>query len=335
MRIAFVQDMLGFSIPLGTTMIASILRKAGHDIDLFVVDNKFEKTLKELEQFKPDIIGFSVISGSHKGYIKIAQVIKQRLNIPILWGGPHVTFFPKIIEEDYVDAVCVGEGEEAALEFANAFDKLNGKIPTNIKNFWVKLDGVIHRNPVRPRIKNLDELPYPARDLYINKYPILKKHGIKHFLAHRGCPHKCTYCFNHSYNKMYREQAGDKKVLFSRTPDSIVDEILWFKNQEIVKEVHFVDDVFTIDKKWTIKFAEIYAKKCGIPFSINARFDHFDEEIVSSLAKANLSLVYAGIEAGNDYIRDTVMEREQSKEEIFTAVNLFKKYGIADSFVNI
>ena len=328
MRIAFVQDMLGFSIPLGTTMIASILRKAGHDIDLFVVDNKFEKTLKELEQFKPDIIGFSVISGSHKGYIKIAQVIKQRLNIPILWGGPHVTFFPKIIEEDYVDAVCVGEGEEAALEFANAFDKLNGKIPTNIKNFWVKLDGVIHRNPIRPRIKNLDDLPYPARDLYINKYPILKKHGIKHFLAHRGCPHKCTYCFNHSYNKMYREQAGDKKVLFSRTPDSIVDEILWFKNQEIVKEVHFVDDVFTIDKKWTIKFAEIYAKKCGIPFSINARFDHFDEEIVSALAKANLSLVYAGIEAGNDYIRDTVMEREQSKEEIFTAVNLFKKYGI-------
>ena len=127
---------------------------------------------------------------------------------------------------------------------------------------------------------------------------------------------------------MYKEQAGDKTALFSRTPDSIVDEILWFKNQEIVKEVHFVDDVFTIDKKWTIKFAEIYAKKCGIPFSINARFDHFDEEIVSSLAKANLSLVYAGIEAGNDYIRDTVMEREQSKEEIFTAVNLFKKYGI-------
>ena len=325
MRIAFVQDILGFSIPLGTTQIAGVLRKNGHEVGLFVVENKFEKTLQELKQYKPDIIGFSVISGSHQGYIKIAQGIKDRLNIPILWGGPHVTFFPKIIEEDYADAVCIGEGDEAILEFANAFDSLGKKIPTNIKNFWVKRDGVIHRNAIRPRIQNLDELTYPARDLYINKFPILKNHGIKHFLAHRGCPHKCTYCFNHSYNKMYREQAGDKKVLFSRSPDSIVDEILWLKNHATVKMVYFVDDVFTIDKKWTINFAEIYAKRCNIPFSINARFDHLDEEIISSLAKAGVCLVYAGVEAGNEYIRNTVMEREQSLEEIFNAGNLLNK----------
>ena len=328
MRIAFVQDILGFSIPLGTTMIAGVLRKNGHEVGLFVVENKLEKTLQELKRYKPDIIGFSVISGSHQGYIKIAQEIKDRLNIPILWGGPHVTFFPKIIEEDYADAVCIGEGEEAAIEFANAFDSLGKKIPTNIKNFWVKRDGVIHRNAVRPRIQNLDELTYPARDLYINKFPILKNHGIKHFLAHRGCPHKCTYCFNHSYNKMYREQAGDKKVLFSRSPDSIVDEILWLKNSATVKMIYFVDDVFTIDKKWALKFAEVYARRCNIPFSVNARFDHLDEEIVSSLAKAGLYLVYAGVEAGNDYIRNTVMEREQSIKEIYYAGNLLKKYGI-------
>jgi radical SAM superfamily enzyme YgiQ (UPF0313 family) len=92
--------------------------------------------------------------------------------------------------------------------------------------------------------------------------------------------------------------------------------------------VHFVDDVFTADKKWTLRFADIYAKRCGIPFSINARFDHFDEEIVSSLAKANLHLVYAGVESGNEHIRNTVMERQQSLEEIYYAGNLFKKYGI-------
>ena len=328
MGIAFVQHILGFSIPLGITMIAGVLRKGGHEVDLFVVENNLKDRLEEIKKFEPDIIGFSVISGSHQGYIKIAQEIKKKLDIPILWGGPHVTFFPKIIENDYADAVCIGEGEEAALEFANAFDKLGKKIPTNIKNFWVKKDGIIHRNPVRPRIQNLDELTYPARDLYIDKFPILKNHGIKHFLAHRGCPHKCTYCFNHSFNKMYREQAGDKKVLYSRSPDSIVDEILWLKEREIVKMVHFVDDVFTIDKKWTLKFAEIYERRCGLPFSINARFDHFDEEIVSSLAKANLKLVYAGVEAGNEYIRNTVMEREQTLQEIYTAGEWFKKYNI-------
>ena len=123
MRIAFVQDILGFSIPLGTTMIAGVLRKCGHEVDLFVVENKLENTLQELQRYKPDIVGFSVITGSHLEYIKIARAIKQRLNIPILWGGPHVTFAPKIIEEDYADVVCIGEGEYAALDFANAFDK--------------------------------------------------------------------------------------------------------------------------------------------------------------------------------------------------------------------
>ena len=123
---------------------------------------------------------------------------------------------------------------------------------------------------------------------------------------------------------MYREQAGDKKVLFSRTPDSIVDEILWLKNNATVKMVYFVDDVFTIDKKWALKFAEVYARRCNIPFSVNARFDHLDEEIVSSLAKAGLYLVYAGVEAGNEYIRNTVMEREQSIKEIYYAGNLLK-----------
>ena len=328
MRIAFVQDKIQFAVQMGTAMIAGNLRHGGHEVDVFVVANDLDKTIRELKQYKPDAVAFSVTTGSHQEYIKIARAIKQRLNILMLWGGPHVTFAPKIIEEDYADVVCIGEGEEAALEFANSFDALGGKIPTDIKNLWVKVDGKIYRNTVRPRIKNLDELPYPARDLFFNKFPIMKNHGMKHFLAHRGCPHKCTYCFNHSYNKMYREQAGDKKVLYSRSPDSIVDEILWLKKNETIKMVQFVDDVFTVDKKWTLDFAKVYEKRCRIPFAINARFDHFDEEIISSLVKAGLCLVYAGVEAGNEYIRNTVMERQQSLEKIYYTGNLFKKYGI-------
>ncbi len=127
---------------------------------------------------------------------------------------------------------------------------------------------------------------------------------------------------------MYLEQAGDKKVLFSRTPDSIVDEILWLKETETIKMVQFVDDVFTLHKKWILDFAKVYEKRCRIPFAINARFDHMDEEIVSSLAKAGLSIVNAGIESGNDYMRNKVMVREQTLESIFLAGSLLKKYGV-------
>ena len=122
MRLAFVQDIIQFSVPLGTTLIAGNLRHGGHEVEIYVVEDNLDKTFKELEHYKPDAVAFSVITGSHLEYIKIARAIKKKFKIPIIWGGPHATFFPKIIEENYADAVCVGEGEDAALDFANGFD---------------------------------------------------------------------------------------------------------------------------------------------------------------------------------------------------------------------
>ena len=328
MRVAFVEDILRFSIPLGITTIAGMLRDGGHDVAAFVVENDLDGTVEKVGAFRPDAIALSVLSGSHLGYMNIARVMKERLDVPIIWGGPHPTFFPEIIEEDFADAVCLGEGEEAALAFANAFDELGGELPTDIPNFWVKRDGEIHRNNVRPRNSHLDDLPYPARDLYYDQFPMLMSHGIKHFMAHRGCPYKCTYCFNHSYNKLYSEEAGDNKVFNSRSPDSIVDEILWLQERVPVKMVAFVDDVFTLHRRWTLDFAEIYGKRCGLPFSINTRFDNVDEEIVSSLATAGLTLVYAGVEGGNEWVRNTLMKRQMTVESMVVAADLYKKYRI-------
>jgi hypothetical protein len=74
--------------------------------------------------------------------------------------------------------------------------------------------------------------------LYYHQFPMLQSHGIKHFMAHRGCPYKCTYCFNHSYNKLYSEQANEKKVFHSRSPDSIVDEVLWLRERVPVNSLY-------------------------------------------------------------------------------------------------
>ena len=73
---------------------------------------------------------------------------------------------------------------------------------------------------------------------------------------------------------------------------------------------------------------KIYGDRCRIPFSINARFDHMDEEIISALARSGLSLVHCGIESGNDYMRNTVMLREQTLDSIYKAAKLLKKYGV-------
>ncbi|MBN2085970.1 MAG: cobalamin-dependent protein [Anaerolineales bacterium] len=328
MRIAFVDAMLRFSIPLGITSVAACLRAGGHEVRLFIADSGLDEALNAIRAYNPDAVAFSVISGSHRRYFEIAAALKRQLGVLTLWGGPHPTFFPEMIELPFVDLVCIGEGEDAAAELADAYDALGGKIPSGIRNFWVKQDGRIQRNPVRPRIRDLDRLPWPARDLYYAQSPVLFGHGIKHFMAHRGCPYACTYCFNHSYNRLYREQAGDARVIHSRSPDSIVAEILFVQSRVPMKMAAFVDDVFTIDRGWILRFAEVYARLCRIPFSINARFDNIDPEITAALAGAGLCLVYAGVEAGNEHIRNGVMKRRMSEQSMAEAAALFRKHGI-------
>ncbi len=330
MRIAFVEDILRFSIPLGITGVAAMLRKGGHDVRVFVVGRDLDATLDRMREWNPDAVAFSVISGSHKGFYAIAQEVKARLGVPTIWGGPHPTFFPEMIDLPWVDAVCQGEGEESLLALADCFD--GDGLPAEIPNMWIKRHGpdgpVVTKNALRPRNRSLDDLPWPARDLYTDQFPILRNHGIKHFLAHRGCPYKCTYCFNDSYNKLYKDQAGDGKVFNSRSPDSIVDEILWTRERVPLKMVAFVDDVFTLHRKWSLEFAEVYARRCRLPFSVNARFDNVDPEIVEALADAGLSLVYAGVEAGDDFIRNSVMQRQMSEESMYQAAALYKKHGV-------
>src|SRR5262245_2598243 len=112
MRVAFVEDTLSFSIPLGITGVAAMLRHGGHESRAFVVGRNVEKTIGDIDGYRPDAVAFSVISGSHKGYYAIAEQMKARLGVPVIWGGPHPTFFPEVVETPYADAACVGEGEE-------------------------------------------------------------------------------------------------------------------------------------------------------------------------------------------------------------------------------
>lgn len=328
MRIAFIDDVLRFSVPLGITGVAAMLRRGGHEVALFLAERDLERTIRRIAAFRPDAVAFSVLSGSHQRYYAIAQRVKERLGVPTLWGGPHPTFFPEMIELPWVDAICVGEGEEAALLLADGFDREGGRLPATAPNFLVKRDGRVHVNRPLPRNRALDALPHPARDLYFDQFPILRSHGIKHFMAHRGCPYRCTYCFNESYNALYRDQAGDRAIYRSRSPEAVVDEVLRVRAQVPLRLVGFVDDVFTLHKRWTLEFAEVYARRCRVPFSINARFDNVDEEIVAALRDAGLHLVYSGVESGDEFIRNRVMLRGMTEERMRASAELYRRHGV-------
>lgn len=113
-------------------------------------------------QSEPDILGYSVMTGSQRYYFDLNQQIRQALNgkpVFTAFGGPHPTFFPDMLEEPGVDGICVGEGEGPIVDLANALG--NGGLKPDIANWWFKIDGEIVKNPVRPL--GQDWAPSPAR----------------------------------------------------------------------------------------------------------------------------------------------------------------------------
>ena len=203
---------------MGPMYISALLKKHGHRCRLIIV-SEHKDYLDEIREYDPDIIAFSTMTGPHKWVLETAEKVKTIVDKPVILGGAHPTFFPEIINDPSVDIVCMGEGEYAALELADKIDK--GEDISGIKNLWIKKEGKIIRNELRPLIRDLDELPFPDRTLY-DDCAILRSVPAMKFLTGRGCPYRCSFCFNHKFNEMYRGLGG---VVRKRGADSLISEI--------------------------------------------------------------------------------------------------------------
>ncbi len=151
--------------PLGIMYLSAQLKKSKHQTDLITTEEDY---LKKIKDWKPDLIAYSVITGSQHDYFKLNNEIKEKFpNILTFMGGPFITFSPETIKKENIDIICIGEGEEAITELANKLEKKQDI--TKIKNLWVKRKGKVYKNPIRPYIKNLDEIDFPDREI-IYKY---------------------------------------------------------------------------------------------------------------------------------------------------------------------
>ncbi len=198
-------------MPLGMGYMSASLKKHGFSTRFFNLKNfKDEQCLNDLAEYQPDVVAYTVISGQQQEYTSFNRRVKQRLkNVKSVFGGPHPTFFPEMVEKEGIDAICVGEGEVAFSEFMIQFREKNA-LPQSIPNFWIKTENGISKSAVLPKNQEMDALPYPDREEFFKANPLVRDYGIKQFMAHKGCPYLCTYCFNESYNEIYSE---DKIVM--------------------------------------------------------------------------------------------------------------------------
>lgn len=306
---------------MGPMYISAILKKHGHDCRM-LIHSEHKEYLRDIIDYDPDLIGFSTMTGPHKWVLCIAQEIKQNINKPILLGGPHPTFFPEIIHEPQVDMICLGEGEFTVLEIAEKIDR--GEDLCSIKNLWIKKNDQVIKNDPRPLIEDLDELPFPDRALYDN-CKILRAVPAMKFLTGRGCPYRCTFCFNHMFNELYR---GLGRIVRKRSANNLINEIKEVAKYYRLKLIRFPDDTFTSNRRWLLEFLEKYKQEIDMPYTGLIHANELNEEVARMLKTSGCLNIYFGVETGNEKLRNQILNKNLSNKQIIEAANLLRKYKL-------
>lgn len=314
MKILFINKPF-FIEPLGLMYLSSTLKKEGYETGLLLTSENLEE---KVLTYRPDIIAYSIMTGDQDFYDKINKNLQDKCDFYSIAGGPHPTFFPEMIEKSSFDAICRGEGENSLKMF------LQNHFSPDTPNFWFNLGNSIIKNPVSSLIDNLDNIPFPDRNIAF-KYENINKGPIKHFIASRGCPFNCSYCFNESYYKIYEGKGN--RVRF-RSVDNLIGEISEVISSSPTKIVYFQDDTFILNRDWVTEFSIKYKEKINLPFHCHTRANLVKEDIVKNLKSAGCYSVHLAAESGNDEIRRKVLNRNMSKKQILDSVNLFKKHDI-------
>jgi len=314
------------NIRLGIANLSTCLKKVGHQTELmdYTWGGTVNDCQKRIEEFRPDIIGFSSNSGEYGFCCSLAAAIKEKCNIPILFGGVHPTVVPEeVINEEYIDIICVGEGEEALVELLNNME--SGSDIHSIRNLWFKSNSRIIKNGPRQLAEDLDLLPFPDRELFHYGRYIEASSGSIDIMSGRGCPYMCSYCINPALHNLH---ANEKKLVRQRSVDNVLEEIVQIKKKYAFSHIDFQDDVFALKKSWIFEFSEKYGKAFRIPFTCNARVEFIDKEICAALKQAGCLMLNMGIEAGNEKIREKVLKRRVSNEKIIHAFQMAKDAGL-------
>ena len=326
MRIALIQFV--YYEYLGLMYLSSCLKRHGHAVEVFIPSSTRDTLLTELLAYRPDAIGFSVMSGHEEAAIKLTRMIKTRANAYVIFGGPHPTHFPEIIEAPGLDCVCLGEAEATIVEIMDNLSR--GHMPETVPGAWCKIGDSVIRNDMRRLEEQLEDLPRPDRTLY-NKYRLMDARRVS-LIAGRGCPYSCTFCFNSKLHGLYQ---GKGRYVRLRPVDDVIDEIKEAAAATSAISVYFQDDTFTLNKPWLEEFLAKYQSCITLPFSCQIRADTIDEGIVKRLKDANCKVVSFGIETGNEKMRHALLKKGLADRDIIICAALLKKHGIKFRSYNI
>jgi len=315
---------------LGVEYLSSALKSAGHEVELVfdpgLFDDKYyfhipsigkifnqrEKIIKRIINSKPDLVCFSVMTDTYKWGVDVAKSIKDKIKSPIVFGGIHPTLVPEdVIKNDCIDIIGLGECEEAIVELCEKLSKNEGI--KDVKNFWVKENGVVFKNELRQINTNLDSTLFPDKELFADDVRIKDCYMIQ---TSRGCPFRCSYCSNAFLLDLYKKKGG---YLRRRSVDNVIEELRIAKEKFNFKTVSFMDDIFTSNKKWLDDFSKKYMKYINVPFRAISHPLYLDDETAIMLKKAGCYRIELGLQSTNENYRRKILKRREKNEHVIKA----------------
>ena len=317
-------------IPVGLAIIANILLKQGHLVDVLDI-NAERLSNSDVQQridlnSEYDVIGTGGLITTYK-YLTwlIPELKKYNPNSKIIVGGGVVTEDPALLLKRVpADVAVVGEGEITVINLISALAN-NNSLETVKGIAYRAQDNQIKVNPPQPLIEDLSLLPLPAYDLF----PIdIYLHNVGHagyigkkteasIITARGCPYNCNYCY-HVFGRGARV----------RSIDNVIEEIKFLIERYNIESLLILDETFTINKKRVAEFCDkMLSEKIDIPWSCYARVNLVDSEMFRKMKQAGCYRVNYGIESGSQKILDG-MNKKVTIEQAGNAIKLTRNEGL-------
>jgi radical SAM superfamily enzyme YgiQ (UPF0313 family) len=348
MKILFVMAREENIDPLNVELLSALARHEGHETFLSFVERG--EVEGDVSRIRPDLVAYSAKTGESNVFFRVNADLRQRFGDDFLsiMGGPHPTFNaarmrlrgeePEVFssgesgptalppEDTHLDFLAVGEADESWPAFLNAV--AGGDSPDTVSGIVTRTnrlpDGTV---AIGRRTSSLDDLPFHDRELVYERTQ-LRHFGMRTFIATRGCPYPCSYCFNARFNQLYK---GKGKTINRYSVDRLLEELLDIKTKWPTQFIKFYDDIFTLRvDDWLLEFAEKYPKVIGLPFHCLTRCDlvRKDPDLIPVLKRAGIHSITMSIESGSEFIRKYIFKRPMTESDIRFAFDLCHQHGI-------
>jgi len=286
--------------PLGTLYVASVLRRAGHEVRfLNGAFRTHQSILEELQEYRPSFAGiYSTTFGWDKAK-KAATDIRRLLgpSVFLCAGGPYPSAVKEFCMQDagtLFDAVICGEGEVTSLEIVERLE--SGRGLDAVAGTIYREGGRVIVNAERPLIQDLDSLPFPARELlgdaglYIPPPATYRRKPVAVVITSRGCNRKCIYCFQIDKDR--------KSGIRFRSVENVLAEIEYCISQGY-REIKFIDDTLAGDYDRAMQVArEIKSRKLDFTWFASACVNQVDKPLLQAFKDAGCWAILFGAESG-------------------------------------